>query len=122
MSLINPDDFHIASVECTGCNVILANPTDREKWEFSRDHIHGNPMLQAWFDRRPVPDELKDPALTESGDLCAFCQKRAVWREDEGITSRGFCEDHRPESHDFPGEGMPLSPKFYPVDHAPEEN
>jgi len=96
VSLINPDDFHIASVECTGCKVVIKNPTEVEKFEFARDHIHGNPMLQAWFDRRAVPAELHDVALTESGDLCAECQKPAVMQEDAGIASRGFCEDHRP--------------------------
>lgn len=53
MSLINPANFRIASVSCTGCNETITNPTDEERRAFSAAHIHGNPTLQAWFDREP---------------------------------------------------------------------
>jgi hypothetical protein len=55
MSLIDPSKLNLASVECTACNVVVYSPTDVEKYEFHRDHIHDNPMLQAWFDSRPDP-------------------------------------------------------------------
>jgi hypothetical protein len=68
MSLINPDDYHIASVECTGCDVKIVNPTDMQKWEFARDHIHGNEVLQRWFDRRPKPESPTFPDDEEPYD------------------------------------------------------
>lgn len=51
MSLINPDNFRIATVECTRCNEKIENPTDEERRAFSAAHIHGNEILQAWFDK-----------------------------------------------------------------------
>jgi len=51
--LIDPSKLRLATIECTSCHVVVSNPSRDEEYEFSRDHIHGNETLQAWFDARP---------------------------------------------------------------------
>lgn len=55
MSLIDPKRVRIASVECLACDAIIRNPTDEERYQFSADHTHDNPTLQAWFANRTDP-------------------------------------------------------------------
>jgi hypothetical protein len=52
MSLINPGEMSLATITCTSCNVTITNPTQAEQFAFDAAHIHGNPTLQAWFQKR----------------------------------------------------------------------
>jgi hypothetical protein len=59
MSLINPGEMSLATVECTSCDVTVTNPTPAEHMAFSAEHIHGNATLQAWFTKRALAEQAK---------------------------------------------------------------
>jgi endogenous inhibitor of DNA gyrase (YacG/DUF329 family) len=97
MSLINPDEFRIKTIECMSCETSVEYPNDAERRAFNMHHIHGNPMLQAWFDNNDAgesPTFPTDPGV-RGGELCADCDKPAVIRQDAGHASYGFCAEHR---------------------------
>lgn len=52
MPLINPDDFHVATIECTQCDEKIVNPSEADRFEFQAAHIHGNDLLRALFEKK----------------------------------------------------------------------